>query len=75
MRTIRVSDHALVRFLERAGGMDFEPLRAALATSLERGMQAARELRCQEVHVRADGLVYVVKDDVLVTIRDPSERR
>lgn len=72
--TLRVSDHALVRLLERAGGVDFEPLRQALGEGLARSVHAARRLGTAEVHVVMDGLVYVVRDDVLVTVR-PARRR
>lgn len=67
--TLRISDHALVRFLERAGGVDFEPFRLALAQGLARGLGAARAMGAGEVHIVMDGLVYVVRDGMLVTVR------
>ena len=75
--TLRVSDHALLRFLERAGGLDAEALRASIAAGLERGFRAAKRigLKDGEVHIRADGLVYVIRDDTVVTIRPDGPRR
>lgn len=35
---VRVSDHALLRFIERAGGLDVESVRAALQGSLKRAV-------------------------------------
>ncbi len=72
--TLRISDHALVRLLERAGGVDFDPLRRALAQGLDRSVRAAARLGAAEVHVVADGLLYVVVDETLVTVR-PAPRR
>lgn len=71
---IRVSDQALVRFLERSGAAELEPLKAAIATSLERARQAAGELGRDSFVVVADGLRYVVQDGVLVTVLDATMR-
>ncbi len=65
---IQVSDHALMRFLERAGGFRPEPLRAAIAGSLARAHHAARRMGQTRFRIVADGLAYVVVDDVVVTI-------
>lgn len=73
--TVRVTDHALVRFLERAGGLDVEGLRASIAASLERAATAAALLGADEVDVHADGLVYVVRDGTVITITRDGRRR
>lgn len=65
---IRVSDHALLRFLDRAGGVDVEPLRDALEKSLARATVAAGTIGLQRYHILADGMTYIVEDDVVVTI-------
>lgn len=65
---VRVSDHALLRFLERAGGLDIETLRAAMEVSLSRAIKAAKTIKARECVIRADGLSYVVRDQVVVTI-------
>lgn len=67
--TLRVSDRALVRFLQRAGALDVEAVRQALATSLERSRRAADRLGESAMDIHVDGLVYVVRDGVVVTIR------
>jgi hypothetical protein len=69
--TLRVTDHALVRMLERGGRLDVEALRAELTSSLERAVAAARLMGATRVHIHADGLVYVVEDDTLVTVLAP----
>jgi len=67
---IRVSDHALVRFLERAGGFDIETLRGAIEASLSRAVMAAGKIGTNDVVVAADGLRYVVTNNTVVTILD-----
>ena len=65
---IRVSDHALLRFIERAGGLDIETLRAALEGSLKRAVDATGKIGESEAVIFADGLRYVLRDCVVVTI-------
>lgn len=79
---MRVSDHALLRFMQRTGGFDVEGLRAAVEDSLARAIDMAYRLRAEEFRIVVDGLVYVVRDRVVTTVLDadlprtkPSERR
>lgn len=65
---IRVTDHALVRFMARAGGFDVDGLRAAIAASLERAHVAAQAVRARRYVIVVDGLRYVVEDGHLVTV-------
>ncbi|MCA0425647.1 MAG: hypothetical protein LCH61_20455 [Proteobacteria bacterium] len=69
---MRISDHALIRFLDRVAGLDVEGLRATLALSLDRAHRAAESLGAADYTVKADGLVYVVRDGVLVTVLGPA---
>lgn len=64
----RISDHALLRFLERAGGLDIETLRWQLAQSLARAHAAAGQIGLADYTIRADGLTYVVRNATVVTI-------
>ena len=64
---IEISDHALVRWLERTGLVDFSPIKEALAESLSEAAGAALELGVGEFLILADGMVYVVRDRTLVT--------
>ena len=66
--SIRVSDHALVRWLERTGLADMEPLKNMLGHSLERAASAANQLGSSHYLILSDGLVYVVRNQVLVTV-------
>lgn len=67
---VRVSDHALLRFLERAGGYDVEGFRTTIETSLKRAITAANDIGSTDLIILADGLTYVVKNNVVVTILD-----
>lgn len=74
---IRVSDHALVRFLERAGVFDVGALRAAIEDSLQRAHKAARSLGDSDYLIRMDGLTFVVRGDSVTTLfeGEPPHRR
>ncbi len=65
---LSVSDHALVRFLERAGALDVEGLRATLTLSLARAADAAESLGLAEFTVKADGLSYLVSRGIVITV-------
>lgn len=57
-----VSDHALLRWLDRVHGIDVEWLRATLVTQLEDHHAPGMGTLVQ------DGMLYHFADDVLVTI-------
>lgn len=75
MMRLHITDHALVRFLSRAGGHPIEKLRASLVASLARAADAAASLGLTDYRIVADGLEYVVRDGKVVTIIDPQEFR
>lgn len=68
--SLRVSNHALLRFLERAGGFDVEALRESIEGSLKRAVSAAAEIGTGDLIVNADGLQYVICNGVVVTVTD-----
>ncbi|UPJ65270.1 hypothetical protein [Bradyrhizobium sp. 191] len=70
-RPLRVCDHALLRFIERVGGLDVEGLRRHLAESLDRAAGAAEQLGAREMTIAADGFHYVVMKGVVVTVLTP----
>ena len=70
-RPLRVCDHALLRFIERVGGLDVEDLRRRLAESLDRAVGAAELLGQSEMTIAADGNRYIVVKGVLVTVLAP----
>jgi hypothetical protein len=73
---VNVSDHALVRFLERAGGFDVETLRETIGLSLSRAAEAARAIGAAEYAIHADGLTYILNRGVVVTVlRDDAGAR
>lgn len=65
---IHVTDHALVRFLERSGALDVEALRGLIAASLERGRRTAERAGIADYAILADGLTYVIEGGALVTV-------
>ena len=72
---IRVTDHALVRFLERSGALDVEQLRALIASSLERGRRAAERAGIADYTITVDGLKYIVVNGDLITVLDGAMRQ
>ncbi|MBW7968155.1 hypothetical protein [Bradyrhizobium sp. BR 10289] len=71
-RPLRVCDHALLRFIERVGGLDVEGLRRHLAESLNRAAGAAEQLGQRDMTIAADGFHYVVVKGVVVTVLTPA---
>lgn len=66
--TFGVSDHALLRFLERAGELDVEGLRQRLADSLDRAHRAARSISESDYPIRVDGVLFVVRGETVTTV-------
>ena len=69
-----ISDLALLRFLERAGGLDVETIRTMLSNSLQRAAEAAARLGSGDYTIKADGLVYIVVNGRVVTTIDDTGR-
>lgn len=65
-----VSDHALVRFLERVGGMDVESVRQSLQIGLARSAAAARTMGKADFVIKMEGHLFVVRDDMVTTVLD-----
>lgn len=70
-----MSDHALLRFLERVGGMDIETVRAAIAASLERAAIAAESIGITDHVIVADDMMYLVREGVVVTVLHKADAR
>ena len=69
-----ISDHALVRWLDRTGAMDVESLRAMLRASLARAADAAERIGGGRALILADGLVFVMSDGVIITVVEEDGR-
>jgi len=65
-KTISVSDHAILRYLERAEGLDIEDLRIQIENKL--GM-------LPNCVVPFEGLSAVIKDGTLVTFTPPGRKK
>ena len=59
---VHVTDHAVLRYLERLHGLDVEAVRAKIATTVWRAVLAGAS------GVRHDGLIYRLQDGVVVTV-------
>lgn len=75
MKGPAVTDRALIRFLERAGGIDMEGLREAISTSLERAHAAARQMGDTDYLIKMGGATYVVRGDSVTTVLETGEPR
>jgi len=67
---LHIPDHAMFRWLERAGVVDVAQLRAGLSAALDRAYQAGASLAAQDFLILSGGLVDIVRDRVLVTVID-----
>ena len=66
MGGVGISDHAVVRYLERKTGLDVETLKKEIVPQKVR--QLMNSCGGGTFKVKVDGVVYVVTDNVLVTI-------
>ena len=65
---LKISDHALVRWLDRSGLLDVEALRSALSDILDRAYQAGAAMDAEDFLIVSQGTVFVVREGVLVTM-------
>ena len=75
MGTISVSDHALLRFLERSAEVPVEQLRASLEASLDRAHSAATEIGVSDYFIHAADGLFLVRNDVVVTVLEDEDAR
>ena len=68
MAGLHMTDHAMLRFLERGGGIDVEALRGAIEASLARAHDAARTVSDSDYLVRVDGMTFVVRGASVTTV-------
>jgi hypothetical protein len=68
---VRVTDHAVVRFLERVGGVDVEALRQGIARAVDEAARMGASA------VTIDGFRYALEQDdqgpVVVTVHERSQ--
>lgn len=70
-----VSDHAVLRFLERAGGIDVEQLRDDLSRGLARAHHTAQQLGQTDYLVKVGHSTFVVRAGVVTTVLDTGHAR
>ena len=71
---VNVSDHALVRWLERSNLVNVAQLREQLAASLSSACVAADRINVNEFAVCRDGWKYIVRNHTLVTVFPVKDR-
>lgn len=71
---LRVSDHAVFRWLQRSGTVDVEQVRAMLAGALDRAFQVGAAMDVDEFIVISGGMVFLIRDRVVVTVTEEDSR-
>lgn len=66
--TIIVTDHALLRYVERVHGVDLEELRRRLREQIARSADVAAALGQRRYTIRAEGWDYLVIDGHCITV-------
>ncbi len=69
-----VTDHALLRFLERVHGLPLERMRAELSAKAERASAAAQSIGGGQYTVIVDGVKFRCCNDHVVTVVTGDER-
>jgi len=64
---VQVTDHAVIRYLERALGMDVETIRREIGRKVDRGADLGA------CGVQIDGFVYKILDGVVTTVMPVSQ--
>ncbi|MEB4589980.1 hypothetical protein VSS37_03220 [Candidatus Thiothrix sp. Deng01] len=68
---MRVTDHALIRYMERVHGVDFDTMRREIAVIARAGASLAENTESTvKVNVPNHGLQLVLKGDAVVTVID-----
>jgi hypothetical protein len=65
---LEVSDHTVLRHLQRVAGVDVEALRRAIAVSLGRAARTADAIGQDNYDICMDGYRYIVRRRVVVTV-------
>ena len=66
MKRLPVTDHAVIRYLERGRGMDIDRIRAEIAELCRRGLDQGA------CGAKADGLEFRIEEGVVVTCQHPT---
>lgn len=66
---IGVTDHAMLAFVQHDIGIELELVRTAIAANLSRAAAAATALGLVNYNVRVNGVFYLVRRSVVVSIQ------
>lgn len=66
--SLHVSDHALLRYFERVGGVDVEAVRRALSERLSPAAEKAEEIKPGIFAIKFNGAHFIVKNRVIVSV-------
>lgn len=67
---VHVTDHAVVRYLERVENHDIDLVRAAIRGRVDRAAAAARSIGLETCSVIAPEAIYQIADGCVVTVLD-----
>jgi hypothetical protein len=71
---VKITDHAVLRYLERTGQIDVDAVRAEIEAKVARGIAAGVSLGPGMFKVVMPGAVFVVVDGRVVTTLSPEMR-
>lgn len=71
--SIRISDHAVLRWLERVHGIDVEGFRQELRAQVEPAIVVGSSIGRRFTLKRPDGN-YVIDNETLITVTPPGQR-
>jgi hypothetical protein len=66
--SIGITDHAVLRYMERVHGLDIAAIRAMIRDDMGRGFEAGERLGAGRYAVRTGSAVYVVAGQWVVTV-------
>ena len=71
---VHVTDHAIVRYLERVENHDVDLVRKVIRRRVERAFEAATAIGLETCAVVTGEAIYRIEDGCVVTVLGPGER-
>lgn len=68
---LHITDHAVVRYLERVVGVDVEACKKEMLSKLPKDLQPSDKV--EFVKISADGLQYVIRDNLIISVTPTRE--
>lgn len=71
---VHVTDHAVVRYLQRVEAHDVDRVREVIRGRVERGFATARSIGLETCAVVTPEAIYQIEDGCVVTVVEPGHR-